>query len=360
MIISKIDQKDTDYLRGIAILVIMLHNFFHILQNAPGENEFSFSNQNVSNLLHNLASTPQDFVKQLFSFFGHYAVQLFVFLSGYGLSIKYGGATSIKYGNFIRNRLSKLFPVLFWAILFLFMYKVFVDAFIPSKQIDLSAFAQDALIKLTLLANLIPGKALSISSPWWFFSLILQLYLLAPLLLRLKKSNLIIAIAISWIIQLLILYLAPQHIDYLRLNFVGHLPEFCLGIYLARQNKLRIGPALTVSAIFIFMAGSFNASLWLVSFFVVPVLILKAYKAFAPETNSKLSQLIRFFGYNSLYLFAVHGLCRAPFVALGNQSVWGSWAAAILYLLVVTTLTLVFKYLVERISEVLLPQKTTT
>ncbi|GAB3198772.1 peptidoglycan/LPS O-acetylase OafA/YrhL [Pontibacter aydingkolensis] len=359
MIIRNISQQDSNYLKGIAILVIMLHNYFHILDNAPGENEFNFSLQSVLNLLHNLTSAPLDFVKQLFSFWGHYAVQLFVFVSGYGLAKSYSSNSPIVYKTYIINRLKKLYPAFFFAVFFLFCYKFAVDAFISNKDIDLITYVKEAVLKLTLFANLIPGQALTISSPWWFFSLIFQLYLIAPFLLTQRnRYTLWIVIVIAWLIQLSILFIAPEHIDYLRLNFVGHLPEFCLGILLAKQQKVKISSILFMLLIAVFIFGSFNRIVWLVSFTVAPILFLIL--SHFHNDHGKLSRLLRFFGRNSLYFFAVHGLCRAPFVPLGNQSAWGSWISAILYLIVVTSLTLVFKYLVERITLPLFWQKETS
>ncbi|WP_242926732.1 acyltransferase family protein [Pontibacter vulgaris] len=350
MIIRKVDLQATTHLKGIAILLIMLHNYYHILDNAPGENEFTFSISHILNLLHHLATTPLDAVKQLFSFFGHYAVQVFIFLSGYGLAVKCSNTSYLKYKLFIWQRLKKLYPALFFAIVFLFSYKALVTVLFPAKGMDLAIFAWQAFLKLTLLSNFLPGEGFSISGPWWFFSLIFQLYLIAPLLLRIRNSKILFIIAAACLLlQLLVLTSAPAYMEYFRLNLLGHLPEFCLGIYFARKREVKISKGMLLLLVIMFAAGAFNAEIWLLSGILVPVFFLVTYNQITIPDTSITAKLLNFFGNNSLYFFAVHGLCRAPFVPLGNRSVVWSWVAALLYLLVVTALTMAFKYIVRNL-----------
>ena len=347
---NKIYPSDAAFLKGSAMLAIMLHNYFHILQHAPGENEFSFSIYTTHTFLYNLYHTPQDVFRQLFPFFGHYGVQLFVFLSGYGLAQKYAASTQINYKAFLFLRFRKLYPVLLLAVVFLFLYKAAVTFIFPAKEIDLAHFLYEAFLKLTLVSNLIPGEALSISGPWWFFSLIFQLYLVAPILLRIQNNRYLYAgMVIPWLIQFLLLTYEPDALAYVRVNLLGHLPEFCLGIYLDRTDLGKINARLALIALLVFTIGSYNQYAWVVSFFCVPLLAMAAYRYSQPALGSTFGKAITFFGNNSLYFFAVHGLCRAPFVAMGNKSVAWSILGAIGFLLVVTVLTMVFKQLVNAI-----------
>lgn len=360
MILKSIKLQDADYLKGVAILLIMLHNYFHILDNAPGENEFTFSLQNTLNLLHNLSDMPWDAAGQFFSYFGHYGLPLFVFLSGYGLAKKYNYSIA-NYGGFIRSRFRKLYPVLFLAVVFLFTYKAAIYLFVPAKEINLIEFVKEAILKLTLLANFIPGQGFSISGPWWFFSLIFQLYLLAPLLLRVRSAKWLWAITLcGWLVQMAIVITAPVYIEYIRLNFLGHLPEFCLGILLARYQTITFRTWMVVLMLLLFAGSAFTPYLWVFSNSLAILLFIVAYNFRAPATESTTGRVIRFFGSNSLYFFTVHGLCRAPFVPAGNSSVPGSLIAAVLYLLVVVALTLVFKFLVKALTSMSLRPKATS
>ena len=57
------------------------------------ENEFTYQSWHVSKLLDYLSHPDGRLPLQLFSFFGHYGVVIFVFLSAYGLEKKYGRTT---------------------------------------------------------------------------------------------------------------------------------------------------------------------------------------------------------------------------------------------------------------------------
>ncbi|WP_278585816.1 hypothetical protein [Coprobacter fastidiosus] len=48
MLISPISYNDTNRFKGMAILLIVLHNFYHVLPQAPIENEFSFNIENTN------------------------------------------------------------------------------------------------------------------------------------------------------------------------------------------------------------------------------------------------------------------------------------------------------------------------
>ena len=68
-------------------MCIVVHNFCHLLPNAAHENEFFFDVGNDQFFLAHIFTS--DFVVQLFSYWGHLGVPVFVFLTGYGLSQKY-------------------------------------------------------------------------------------------------------------------------------------------------------------------------------------------------------------------------------------------------------------------------------
>ena len=84
----KLSLQDSNIIKAIAILLIMSHNFFHLLPPAPGENEMTFSRDNFLRVFIQIYENPLDAFHPLVSFFGHYGVFLFLFLSGYGLTIK--------------------------------------------------------------------------------------------------------------------------------------------------------------------------------------------------------------------------------------------------------------------------------
>ena len=82
-------RAECNALRGVAIIGIFLHNFCHWLPGIIRENEYLFNADNVSALRGVMASPDWNLPLHLLSFFGHYGVPMFLFLSAYGLVMKY-------------------------------------------------------------------------------------------------------------------------------------------------------------------------------------------------------------------------------------------------------------------------------
>ena len=80
-------DKNLDIVKGIGILLIILHNYFHTFPEFPPECAFKYAPENVSRFTEAMLSgNLRIIILSLFSFLGHYGVSIFVFVSGYGLS----------------------------------------------------------------------------------------------------------------------------------------------------------------------------------------------------------------------------------------------------------------------------------
>lgn len=79
-----ISPKQTLYLKGIAILCILLHNFFHLIVPLKCQNEMSLDENCVVKFISKFSISES--INIFFSFFGFYGVYIFIFLSGYGLT----------------------------------------------------------------------------------------------------------------------------------------------------------------------------------------------------------------------------------------------------------------------------------
>jgi peptidoglycan/LPS O-acetylase OafA/YrhL len=346
---KRISPNDTLWLKGIGILFIIFHNYFHLLQPVSGENEFSFDPQNFIHFLANISSDPINCFQYLFAYFGHYGVQLFIFCSGYGLTAVYSNK-DIKYKDFIAKRLLKLYPAFTIALALLIAYQyLFLDTVITSRTLIALA------LRYSFIANLVPGNALSLCGPYWFYSMIVQLYLLFPLFLFIhKKSNygLWIVILVSYIIILS----ANNYFSDLQLslyyNFIGNVPVFALGIILASKKAWNFPIWLWALSIAVFLAGQYSATIWSFSqitfvLITVPVFLkLSEMKAMpllklrwmnaknvsssevaGDDTGNReipkgiISRFILFTGSISMYLFAVNGFMRQPWIGMSDDSV---------------------------------------
>ena len=317
--LSSYTRRDTSILKGFAILCIVFHNYFHWLAPSPGENEFDFSPLHVRNLFQLLGEQPGEFVNILFSFFGHYGVQLFVMLSGFGLVISMLNRPR-SWESFVLNRLKKLYPLLLTGILVVLLGKLVMDGtlFEPWAKTEFK-------YKLLLIHTLIPNSGLSINGPWWFFGLIFQLYLLFPLLFRCMKKwgwkAFWVVCALSY--GLIFLFregLNLFHGSILMQNAPGHLPEFCFGMMLAFSKGKRIHWGWLLLSLLLFVWGNFAPGLYPFTFLSITVIAVFAYNGLKslPIKKKLISRPLAYFGGISMALFAVHGFFRNPVLHWAN------------------------------------------
>lgn len=316
-------REDTEIYKGFGILAIVLHNYFHWVAPSPGENEFDFSAKRIDHLLYFIGQQPLETPNLLFDYLGHYGVQLFVFLSAYGLTRAYGDLP-IRWSSFMRQRIAKIYPMLVLAVLAHALW-------VHSPWGHFGSYLVYWAATLSLLSAFIPGKSLSGVGPWWFFSLIFQFYAVFPLLNGVAVrygSRALLAIGAG---AIALTYFGNPHLIRLGLEIgfygtvVGHLPVLCLGIYCARAERPAVSRRLILAAAAIFVASNWFEPLWYLAPVSVTLLILVAlprvvaWGHFWPFGQ----RFVAYCGAVSLPLFAVHGFIREPFVRVANDyDVW--------------------------------------
>lgn len=313
-----LDKIDSDLYRGIAILMIVTHNFMHLFPE-PKENEFEFIPDRFLSLLNLLWNEPENVVRVSLSFFGHFGVQLFVFLSAYGLTKKYS-LHKPEYWPFIWERLLKIYPAFILAIM--------AWAIIAGSPAGLSGplkavywNRESLILKLTLLSNFIPGKSLSPVGPWWFIPFIFQFYFVFPLLLKLYYrwggSLLLIISEISILCSIMV----QGKIGNVNIYFtiLGHLPELCLGMYMARSDDagLRIPKRLLLAAFTVYFLGNLYENFWYANHISFLIVLLAAcnYLITKIKGNNTIKKIFLFFGALSMPLFLVNGFLREPYIS---------------------------------------------
>ncbi|MGK0189952.1 MAG: peptidoglycan/LPS O-acetylase OafA/YrhL [Verrucomicrobiales bacterium] len=309
---STLGKQEGLVLRGAGILFIMLHNFTHWVPPVTGENEFHFDPAHFATMLEQLSSSPLDSWRILFSYFGHYGVQLFVFLSAFGLT-RSGMTHSPSYGAFMAKRLTALYPAVFIAAVAFLIYNTifagpgvtFLDNGVP-------------LLRQIFLIGNFTGDGFTPIGPWWFLSMICQFYLVFPLLLRAMKKFGTPALLIIGGVALLIEFALNARLTAateVNLNYtvVGHLAEFCLGMWAAYAGKMRAPAAWFALAGGIFIAGQLHPLAWLLSglaFIVITVPLLR----FVATSPARIVRFLAFYGSLSLPLFLMNGFLRNPLV----------------------------------------------
>ena len=112
-------RTECNALRGIAIIGIFLHNYCHWLGPIVKENEYQYFQLNVDRLAHAVQCADASLPLHLLSFFGHYGVPLFLFLSAFGLVRKYEA-----------NQQTRISTVPFVCYHFLKLFKMMIVGFV--------------------------------------------------------------------------------------------------------------------------------------------------------------------------------------------------------------------------------------
>lgn len=317
-----LSRGECDALRGIAILGIMLHNYCHWLWFAIRENEYKFYLSRSQQLADYFASGVDEMLPvQLLSYFGHYGVPIFLFLSGFGLTLKYElpsktdtPAPSI--WNFTRIHYLKLLRMMLPGF----------AAFIVVDYLTIGPRpypAENVIALFGMAANLLPEPNEAIwPGPYWFFGLMMQLYIVYRLLLFRRHWGYTVGlIALCWLLQVCC---SPESagLNYLRYNFIGGMLPFGAGLLAARFLRLDM---VDVSGFHWFVrfailslaivAGCFSFQTWL----WVPLAIVVASVCLVKALPEILLKVFCWFGTISATMFVIHPLLRKIFIPISRR-----------------------------------------
>lgn len=347
---SGISKNETVLFKGIAILLIVTHNFMHLIkEGVPGENEFTFHPERFRSFLTLIVQEYPDIVRIVLHYLGHYGVQVFIFLSAYGLTKKYL-AEKIVYKEYLLDRFIKIYPAFILSILLFLAYGFLTDG--PAGPLELlHAHWKAILFKLTLVSNFIPGMALKPVGPWWFLPFIFQFYLVFPIILVITRKYGACTLAVLSSTGILLSVISTYLGANVYYTIIGHMPELCLGVYLASKERLHIPYYATVAIILLFILGNLYLPFWFISHFCALILLLQIFGAskHALKGNTGTNKLLAFYGALSLHLFFVHGFLRWPLLAWARN--FDNWAYSLLLcitFLAISTVASYFLYLVEQ------------
>ena len=347
-------RDECSAMRGIAILAIMLHNYCHFIGRIVQENEYQFFASNNDKLWKVLSNPDALLPVHLLSYFGHYGVPVFLFLSGYGLVMKYEKSLTPNpspigeggYGvfRFVRYHYLKLLRMLIVG----FTLFLCVDAVTPGRF----QFHWDNVIaQLLMYINVLPTPDKIIwPGIYWFFGLMIELYIVYRLLLYRQKSWIVIAlIAVCWLLQV---FCDPEGetLNRLRYNFIGGMLPFGVGILAGRYvehlnlhlSRWAWGAILLGTTILIVIMG-FHYQSWL----WIPLLIIVGTIALVKVLPQQLLALVTWFGTISAAMFVVHPIARKLFITVAwRQDIYDG---LILYVIVAVALSWAVKKVIDQI-----------
>ena len=169
---------------------------------------------------------------------GFHAVGVFIILSGWTLmqsTMRRAESGPMAWGGWYRARLLRLYPM-YWVAHLVYLVSPFVARLEPV----------DSRIILSLLGLRfidIQMNFMYLNAAWWYFSMLIQFYLIFPLLFWSARRLgpwwfLIIACAAGFFARYVLLVLWPQNGLWVLGGFaICRLPEFALGISLAMWHS---------------------------------------------------------------------------------------------------------------------------
>ena len=333
-------------LRGVAISAIALHNYCHWLKGAVLENEFNYSQKHADAALRYLSHPDGYLPMQFFSFLGHYGVVLFVFLSAYGLEKKYGQSSSkVPALPFIWNHYLKLLSML------LVGYIGFILLNLRIYMFDFSwGFILDALSQITMVSNITSDIfSPQFLGPYWYFGLTLQLYVLYRLLLFRKPWAICVGfMVLSWLVQTVCDPMG-QTLYYLKINSLGHIFTFGLGILYARYgrelSKSNYAVICVISALLIWFTG-----LWFQSWLWTPLFVCAFGLSLIKLFPAWISKSFAWIGGISAALFVSHPLVRKVCMNLNDKYDLGAYTGLLIYIISALVVAVIFQKIIDKMS----------
>lgn len=370
-----LSRTQCDVLRGIAIAGIALHNYCHWLGPIVKENEYTFSHHNVSVLNQVLAAPDLNLPVHLLSFFGHYGVPIFLFLSAYGLVLKYEQGHHQQANDHHQRTNDDLhtqkearplpsawsFVVYHFAKLFKMMIVGFVaftivDAITPGRW---HYTVTQILAQLSMTNNLLPDPDHQIwPGPYWFFGLMLQLYVVYRLVLAQRHWG--FTVALMLICLLLQLGMAPEGdaINRYRYNFMGGMLPFGVGLLYARYGTHLALQRLTgwhwtavaIVSMVLTYVFSLNFVLWALAPAVVcvgGVALAQSMARWQGRGGSTLVAWTAWLGQISAALFVCHPILRKVFIPISRNG--DIYAGLLLYVVSSLCVAWLFRELMKKI-----------
>jgi len=331
------------FLRGIAILGIILHNYCHFLSFAVKENEYTFDADRPVQFWDKLMALDPDLFIHLFSFLGHYGVPVFLFVSGYGLVRKYeqSGMCGPRTLPFMAVHYMKLLRLMIIG------YLVFIAVYILRSGDGATVYSFDRVAaQLTMVVNFCyerPDHVIK-PGPYWFFGLMLQLYALYILLFhRFRRWQVVVAaIAVCWLLQ--VLNTGWESLNYMRYNFIGGVLPFGVGILYARHGKA-LSPRAYLFIIIVSAVAVLAGSLWFATWLWVPLFVVTGAVATSALLPAPLLRPFVWLGGLSPALFVMHPVMRE--VVIPHYRRIDMYFGIGIYLLSAVALAMLLRYVLQ-------------
>lgn len=347
-------------LRGMAIMAIILHNYCHWIGFAVKENEFMFNIGNSRRLWQAVMSADIYLPVHLLSYFGHYGVPVFVFLSGYGLALKYESAGSVPgaVGSVAGGAAGRPLPV--WRFVryhYLKLFKMMVVGFVLFAIFDTMLpgtwrYRLDHVAALFgMVANLfsVPDKVIW-PGPFWFFGLMLQLYIVYRLVLYRRHWGVTVALMVLCVAVQLACPPVSAELNRLRYNFVGSMLVFGAGLLTGRGGvpqwlpsaRRRVWLVVALLSGALVVAFCYSYLLW----YLVPLLVVSFSVGVVKSMPQGFQHPLVWLGGVSAAMFVTHPAMRKVFFGLLRQG--DVYVALLIYVVATVVVAWIAKIIIDK------------
>lgn len=342
-----LSKAECTALRGIAIMAIMLHNYCHWLSGSVKENEYTFHIGNSEGIWNAICHADGLLPMQLLSYFGHYGVPVFLFLSGFGLVLKYERENEPRHKAwpFLKFHYQKLFRMMIPG----FVAFVFIDAITPGAW---HFRAENVIALLLMYVNVLPHPNNIIwPGPYWFFGLMMQLYIIYRLLIYRRHWGWTVGlIVICWIAQAVCDPIGDT-LNRLRYNCIGGMMPFGVGVlagrYLSHASCHSLPrpcwavACVILSALLTLMCFNYQTWYW------VPLLIIAASICMVKSLPSFLMDIATWLGRISAAMFVIHPVLRKVFIPFSRHG--NVYDGILLYVITSIAMAWMFTWIINRI-----------
>lgn len=343
-----LNRDECAALRGLAIMAIMLHNYCHWLGFAVKENEYTFNAANTARLWDAMFHADANLPIHLLSYFGHYGVPVFLFLSGFGLVMKYERRPQeLPAWRFARYHYMKLLRMMVPG----FVAFIIVDAITPGP---FRFQAENVVAQMLMAINLLPAPDRIIwPGPYWFFGLMMQLYIVYRLALYRRHWAWAAAlVALCWAAQAACSPMG-ETLNRLRYNCIGGMLVFCAGLLAARHlPAARLNAmgrpswaavSLVSAAMLLACCTSFQAWLW------APLAVVAASVGLVKALPAAWLSPLSWLGGISAAMFVAHPLLRKVFIPISRRG--DIYDGLLLYVIATVAVSWMFMIIINRIPK---------
>lgn len=228
-------------LKALCIIIVMMHNYLH-LRGYAAENEFQFYADRVEHIWQLVLHPTLELPLHLICFAAPYCLVGFLFISGYGLVKRYEqGNQSIDWWRLAGKHYVKLLRLIALPIAAAYLTYTLLHGHLPMRM-------WHTLLEVLLVSNLTRDPAIY-PFVYWYLGMALQLYVLYALVLRRRTGHydlwhqlLLIGLVVVCGVAQMCCEPTGEAIRWLRLNAVGYIGPFVLGMVSARHlDHIKLG-----------------------------------------------------------------------------------------------------------------------